>query len=33
MTKSEKINGEWCGGTFNEYCDRCGQRLDWSNEV
>lgn len=28
-----KINGEWCGGTFNEYCDRCGQRLDWSNEV
>ena len=24
-----KIDGEWCGGTFNEYCDRCGQRLDW----
>lgn len=19
-----KIDGEWCGGTFNEYCDRCG---------
>lgn len=24
-----KIDGEWCGGTFNEYCDRCGQKLDW----
>lgn len=27
-----KINGEWCCGTFNEYCDRCGQKLDWSDE-
>ena len=27
-----KINGEWCVGTFNEYCDRCGQKLDWSDE-
>ena len=27
-----KIDGEWCGGTFNEYCDRCGQKLDWRNE-
>lgn len=27
-----KIDGKWCGGTFNEYCDRCGQKLDWSNE-
>lgn len=27
-----KIDGEWCGGTFNEYCDRCGQKLDWSDE-
>lgn len=27
-----KINGEWCGGTFNEYCDRCGQKLDWGDE-
>lgn len=27
-----KINGEWCGGTFNGYCDRCGQRLDWGDE-
>lgn len=26
-----KIDGEWCGGTFNEYCDRCGQKLDWSD--
>lgn len=25
-----KIDGKWCGGTFNEYCDRCGQKLDWS---
>jgi hypothetical protein len=24
-----KIDGKWCGGTFNEYCDRCGQKLDW----
>lgn len=28
-----KIDGKWCGGTFNEYCDRCGQKLDWSDEV
>ena len=27
-----KIDGKWCGGTFNEYCDRCGQKLDWSDE-
>ena len=27
-----KINGEWCCGTFNEYCDKCGQKLDWSDE-
>lgn len=27
-----KIDGNWCGGTFNEYCDRCGQKLDWSDE-
>lgn len=27
-----KINDEWCAGTFNEYCDRCGQKLDWSDE-
>lgn len=27
-----KIDGKWCGGTFNEYCDRCGQKLDWRNE-
>lgn len=27
-----KIGGEWCGGTFDEYCDRCGQKLDWSDE-
>lgn len=27
-----KIDGEWCGGAFNEYCDRCGQRLDWSEK-
>lgn len=27
-----RIDGEWCGGTFNEYCDRCGQKLDWSDE-
>ena len=27
-----KIDGKWCGGTFNEYCDRCGQKLDWSGE-
>lgn len=26
-----KVDGEWCGGTFNEYCDRCGQHLDWSD--
>ena len=26
-----KIDGKWCGGTFNEYCDRCGQKLDWSD--
>lgn len=26
-----RIDGEWCGGTFNEYCDRCGQKLDWSD--
>ena len=25
-----KVDDEWCGGTFNEYCDRCGQKLDWS---
>ena len=27
-----KIDGKWCGGTFNEYCDRCGQKLDWSDK-
>lgn len=27
-----KINDEWYAGTFNEYCDRCGQKLDWSDE-
>lgn len=27
-----KIDGKWCGGTFNEYCDRCGQKLDWSDD-
>ena len=27
-----KIDGKWCDGTFNEYCDRCGQKLDWSDE-
>lgn len=27
-----KIDDKWCGGTFNEYCDRCGQKLDWSDE-
>ena len=27
-----KIDGKWCGGTFNEYCDRCGQKLDWRDE-
>lgn len=27
-----KIDGKWCGGTFNKYCDRCGQKLDWSDE-
>lgn len=27
-----KIDGEWCGGTFDEYCDRCGQKIDWSDE-
>lgn len=26
-----KIDSKWCGGTFNEYCDRCGQKLDWSD--
>lgn len=26
-----KIDGEWCGGTFNEYCDRCGQKIDWGD--
>ena len=25
-----KINGEWCAGNFNEYCERCGQAIDWS---
>ena len=24
-----KIDGKWSGGRFNEYCDRCGQKLDW----
>ena len=28
-----KIDGKWCGGTFNEYCDRCGQKLDWRNKA
>lgn len=27
-----KIDGKWCVGTFNEYCDRCGQKLDWSDK-
>ena len=28
-----KINGEWCAGTFNEHCDRCGQKLDWDRRA
>lgn len=24
-----KIDGEWCCGRFQDYCDRCGQKLDW----
>lgn len=28
-----KIDDMWCAGDFDEYCDRCGQRLDWSDEV
>ena len=27
-----KVCGEWCAGKLNEYCDRCGQKLDWSDE-
>ena len=27
-----KINGKWCSDTFNKYCDRCGQKLDWSDK-
>lgn len=24
-----KIDGEWCAGSFQEHCDKCGQKLDW----
>lgn len=27
-----KIDNVWCCGEFSDYCDRCGQRLDWSGE-
>lgn len=26
-----KVDGEWCGGVFSEYCYGCGQKLDWSD--
>ena len=26
-----KIDGKWCVGAFNVYCDRCGQKLDWGD--
>ena len=25
-----KVCGEWCAGKLSEYCDICGQKLDWS---
>lgn len=27
-----KVCGEWCAGKLNEYCDNCGQKLDWGDE-
>jgi hypothetical protein len=27
-----EIGAKWCGGNFGqEYCDKCGQKLDWSD--
>lgn len=25
-----KIDNVWCCGGFSNYCDKCGQKLDWS---
>ena len=27
-----KIDDKWCAGDFQNFCDRCGQKLDWSEE-
>lgn len=27
-----KVDGEFCGGAIDDYCNRCGQALDWSDE-
>lgn len=27
-----KIDGEWCAGTFQKFCENCGQAIDWSEE-
>ena len=24
------VDGEWCAGTFDRFCRRCGQKIDWS---
>lgn len=27
-----KVDGEFFGGAIDDYCNRCGQALDWSDE-
>ena len=27
-----KIDDKWCAGDFQNFCDSCGQKIDWSDE-
>lgn len=28
-----KIDDKWCAGEFQNFCDRCGQKLSWESDT